>query len=142
MSQAVASTLVVLVLFGLAIYCGIAPPEGFQELPYRIILPFVIIAVGFVQLENVRMRGHMAELIGALKVAVARNQSSRGVEPTPAAKGKAIAILLDSIGSDDESVRATAARQLAALTGENHGTDSVAWKRWWLANRAKFEQAE
>jgi hypothetical protein len=142
MSQAVASTLVVLVLFGLAIYCGIAPPEGFQELPYRIILPFIIIAVGFVQLENVRMRTHMAELIGALKVAVGRSQASRGVAPTPAEKGKAIVILLESIGSDDASARETAARQLTALTGVDHGTDSAAWKRWWLANRAKFEPAE
>lgn len=142
MSQAVASSLVVLVLFGLAIYCGIAPPEGFEELPYRIILPFVIVAVGFVQLENVRIRAHMAELIGALKVAVGRTQASRGVAPTPAEKGRAIAILLESLGSDDTSVRDTAARQLKALSGVDHGTDSAAWNRWWLAHRAQFEQSE
>jgi ABC-type dipeptide/oligopeptide/nickel transport system permease component len=70
MSQATASFLVVLVLFVLAVYTGIAPPAGFEELPYRIILPFVLIAVGFVQLENLRMRAHMAELIGAIRTAV------------------------------------------------------------------------
>jgi hypothetical protein len=142
MSQAIASTLVVLTLFGLAIFCGIAPPQGFEELPYRIIFPFVLIAVGFVQLENVRMRAHMRELIGALKTAVGRTQANRGVAPTTQEKGKAIQILLDSLGAADETVRQTAARQLTSLTGEDFGTDSAAWKRWWLANRAQFESSE
>jgi hypothetical protein len=142
MGQATASTLVVLVLFSLAIYCGIAPPVGFEELPYRIILPFVIVAVGFVQLENVRMRTHMKELIGALQAAVGQTKARRGVTPTQAEKGKAITILLDSLGSSDSTVRRTAARQLTALTGANFGDDSAAWKRWWLANRAEFESAE
>ena len=142
MGHATASALVVLVLFSLAIYCGIAPPVGFEQLPYRIILPFLIVAVGFVQLENARMRAHMKELIGALQAAVGQTRAKRGIPPTPKEKGKAISILLDSLGSKDSSIRNTAARQLKALTGEDFGNDSASWNRWWLANRAGFESSE
>ena len=142
MRQATASALVVLVLFSLAIYCGFAPPAGFEELPYRIILPFLIVAVGFVQLENARMRVHMKELIGALQAAVGQTRAKRGIAPTPQEKGKAITILLDSLGSKDTSVRETAARQLKAITGEDFGNDSASWSRWWLANRAEFESGQ
>jgi hypothetical protein len=137
MSQATASFLVVLVLFVLAVYTGIAPPVGFEELPYRIILPFVLIAVGFVQLENLRMRAHMAELIGAIRTAVGQSKASRG-EASPQMKGEAIRILLRSLHSDSEKVRETSARQLAHLTGEDFGVDVAAWERWWKANEGSF----
>ncbi|MHC4940992.1 MAG: HEAT repeat domain-containing protein [Planctomycetota bacterium] len=137
MSQTTASVLVVLVLFGLAVYIGIYPPEGFTELPYRIIFPFVLIAVGFVQLENLRMRAHMAELIGAIRTAVGRAQGGRA-EPPPQVKGEAIRILMGSLKSDDPTVRQTAATQLAQLTGENHGEDMIAWENWWKKNQDRF----
>ena len=138
MSQTAASVLVVFVLFGLAVYVGIYPPEGFQELPYRIIFPFVLIAVGFVQLENLRMRTHMAELVGAIRTAVGRAQGGR-TEPTPEVKGEAIRILMGSLKSDDPKVRQTAAAQLAQLTGQNFGEDVVSWERWWKANRSNYK---
>ncbi|MEM8882950.1 MAG: hypothetical protein AAGD14_02680 [Planctomycetota bacterium] len=139
MSQSLASLLVVLVLFILAVYVGISPPEGFQEFPYRIILPFVLVAVGFVQLENQRMRVHMAELIGAIKAAVGQARAQQGaVQPTPEQRAEAIEILLKSLNSQDATARATAAKQLAKLTGVDHGEDAVAWARWWSENESQF----
>ena len=137
MNQATASFLVVLVLFVLADYVGIAPPAGFEELPHRIILPFVLIAVGFVQLENLRMRAHMAELIGAIRTAVGQSKAGRS-EPSPEMKGEAIRILLGSLKSGNEKVRETSARQLKQLTGEDFGDDAAAWERWWKANERSF----
>jgi len=137
MTQATASFLVVLVLFVLADWVGVDPPEGFTELPYRIVLPFVLIAVGFVQLENLRMRTHMAELIGAIRTAVGQARAGRP-DASPEMKGEAIRILLKSLKSDDPTVRRTSAEQLAKLTGQQLGEDPAAWERWWQENKKTF----
>jgi len=138
MSQGNATLLVILVLFVLAIWTIVAPPAGFEELPYRIILPFTLVAVCFGQLENLRTRAHMGELIGAIRTAVGQSRGSGRPEPSPKQKGEAIQILLGSLSADDAQVRRTAAQQLAALTGEDLGDDAGAWKAWWKRNKGRF----
>ncbi|MHC4955287.1 MAG: hypothetical protein ACYTGZ_15645 [Planctomycetota bacterium] len=134
MSQASASLLVIGILLALAGYSIFVPPAGMEDLPHRIMLPFVLIACAFTILDNLRMRTHMAELIGAIRHAVGRS----GKAPTAEAKGKAIPILLKTLGAGDANARATAARQLAALTGADFGEDAEAWSDWWAENKSRF----
>ena len=133
MKQATSSLLVMAVLLGLAGYTMFVPPIGMKELPYRVILPFVLIACGFTILDNFRMRGHMAELIGAVR-AVGR----AGNAPSPEQRGEAIVILLKALRGGDGKARQTAAAQLAVLTGANFGDDIDGWDHWWTQNRSRF----
>ncbi len=133
MKQATSSLLVMAVLLGLAGYTIFVPPVGMEDLPYRVILPFVLIACGFTILDNFRMRAHMTELIGAVR-AVGR----AGNAPSPEQRGEAIVILLKALRGGDEKARQTAATQLAVLTGANFGDDIDGWDHWWSQNKSSF----
>ena len=95
-----------------------------------------LIASAFTILDNLRMRTHMAELIGAIKGAVAQGRSGRA--PTPAQKGEAIEILLQTLDARDEEARKTAFKQLAVLSGADFGEDADAWRGWWKDNKSHF----
>ena len=136
MPHAASSLLVICVLLGLAGYTIFEPPESFADLPYRLILPFVLFASAFTILDNLRMRTHMTELIGAIRGALGR----AGKAPTPEAMGEAIEILLKSLKVADPNVRKTAANQLASLTGANFGEDVDGWNHWWSENKSRFRK--
>lgn len=127
------------VLLALAGYTIFVPPEPMSELPHRLILPFVLIASAFTILDNLRMRTHMAELIGAIKGAVAQGRAGRGGSaPTPEQKGEAIEILIHTLDARDEAARKTAFKQLAVLSGADFGEDAKAWRGWWNDNKSQF----
>jgi len=134
MSQAGSSLLVIGILLALAGYTIFVPPETMTELPHRLVLPFVLIACAFTILDNLRMRTHMAELVGAIRGALGR----AGKAPTPEAKGEAISILMGSLKSDDAKIRRTASQQLAILTGADFGEDAKSWQGWWEDNKSRF----
>jgi hypothetical protein len=138
MSQAGSSLLVIGILLALAGYTIFVPPQPMEELPYRLVLPFVLIACAFTILDNLRMRTHMAELIGAIKGAVAQGRAGRA--PTPEQKGQAIQILLETLNTQDETARKTAFKQLAVLTGADFGEDVAAWRGWWKDNKSEYGQ--
>src|SRR5262249_38251639 len=48
---------------------------------------------------------------------------------------EAAAVLLEQLGSDQEALRRTAAEALSDLSGQNLGTDPVAWRAWWDRHR-------
>lgn len=133
MSQAGASLLLVAVLFGLAGYMLIWPPEALAEnLAHRAAIPFVLVATAYGVLENLRTRAHMGQLIGAIRGLVGKSP------PTAAAKAEAVEILLQSLKSGQERVRRTAAEQLRNLTGQDLGEDFAAWSAWWASNKGTF----
>ena len=137
MAQAGSSLLVIGILLALAGYTIFVPPEPMTELPHRLVLPFVLIASAFTILDNLRMRTHMAELIGAIKGAVAQGRS--GHAPTKEQKAQAIQILLETLNTTkDETARKTAFKQLAVLTGADFGEDVRAWRGWWDDNKSSF----
>ena len=133
MSQAGASLLLVVVLFVFAVYLVFVPPEGFEEnLVHRAAIPFVLVATAYGVLENLRTRAHMGQLIGAIRGLLGK------APPSPQAKAEAIGILLQSLKTGSEQVRATASGQLRNLTGQDFGMDYQAWSDWWAANKGTF----
>jgi HEAT repeat protein len=48
--------------------------------------------------------------------------------------------LLDSLGSEDEVLRRTAADALAELSGQTFGPDAAAWKAWWSQRKDWSEE--
>ncbi|MHC4550516.1 MAG: hypothetical protein ACYTEZ_17250 [Planctomycetota bacterium] len=139
MSHASASLLLVVVMFGLAIYFLFAPPPGFGEsLGHRITIPFLLVASAYMVLENLRTRTHISQLVGALRSLMGRS----GTPPTPKIKREAVEILLKSLRAEKESVRQTAARQLRQLTGQRLGDAADEWEQWWAANKESFGRTE
>lgn len=135
MSNAGATLILVLVMFGLAIYFFFAPPPGFGEhFLYRLTIPFLFVASALSIFENLRTRMHMSQLLGALRQIMGRS----GVPATPEGKREAVEILLKSLRSDQPNVRDTAAKQLERLTGQRLGADADAWDRWWAQNKGDF----
>jgi len=134
-SQSGASLLLVLCLFGMALFLLVNPPPGFEEaLLYRLSLPFVLVATAVGVLENLRTRSHMAQLIGAIRTQAGK----RGVPPSPEVVREAVEILIHSLRSGEERVRETATRELRKLTGQEFGPDHEAWVLWWAANKERF----
>jgi len=136
-SQAGASLVLVVILFGLAVYWAFSPPVGFQDgVLYRFTMPFVLIVVCFSVLENLRTRTHIAQLVGALRALMGKS----GRTATPEVTREAIDILLAAVRDGQPRARKTAAEQLRNLTGQDHGEDAEAWQRWWNANRETFQR--
>ena len=120
MSSASASLILVVLMFGLALYFVFVPPPNFEEhILHRITIPFLLIAGAVGVLENLRTRAHMAQLVGALRSLIGRS----GGQASPQVKAEAIEILLKSLRAEQETVRTTAARQLRQLTGQAIGDD-------------------
>jgi hypothetical protein len=134
-SQTAAYLILVIAMLVTAVYLLIAPPPGLGEGFYRILLPWVFIALALIFFENVRTRAHISQLVGVMRMLAGR----AGRAPTPEVKAEAIEILIASLRTGSEEVRETAARQLHNLTGEDHGLDSAAWEAWWRANRERFD---
>ena len=135
LSNTAASLVLVLVLFGLAIYVLVAPPPGFEDnFVHRLVLPLLLVAAALGVLENLRTRAHIGQLIGALRGMMKK----AGTPATPQIKAEAIEILLTSLRSDRPTVRKTAAVQLRNLTGQELGEDVEAWDRWWAAHREDY----
>jgi len=135
LSNAAASLILVLVLFGLAIYVLVAPPAGYEDnFVHRLVLPLLLVATALGVLENLRTRSHINQLIGALRGMMKK----AGTPASPQVKGEAIEILLASLRSDRPTVRKTAAVQLRNLTGQELGEDAEAWERWWAGHRDEY----
>lgn len=135
MSRAGATLILVVAMFAMAFYLLLLPPSGFEgNWVHRIAIPFLLIACALNLFDNLKTRVHLGQLVGALRVVVGQQKR----EPTPQVKGEAIQILLKSMRTGTEEVRATAAAQLSNLTGERFGTDIEAWEVWWRANRSRF----
>jgi hypothetical protein len=136
-SQATSSIILVLVMFGLAVYLAIVPPPGFDEnLAHRFALPFILVASAFGVLENLRTRTHIGQLVGALRGLMGRV----GAPADPKVKAEAVEILLKSLRSDSPSVHETAARQLRTLTGQDFGVDPDKWESWWEQHKGRFKE--
>ncbi|MHC4933933.1 MAG: hypothetical protein ACYTGV_17285 [Planctomycetota bacterium] len=139
MSQAGASILLVLAMFGLAVYLVFAPPPGFDEnMAYRLTLPFVLVATAFSVLENLRTRTHVGQLVGAIRGLLGR----AGVPADPKVKAEAVEILIRSLRSETESVRATAAKELRNLTGQQFGEEPARWESWWETHKDRFKEGK
>ena len=85
-------------------------------------------------MENLRMRAHMSQLVGAIRSIAAR----AGKEVSPEVKAEAIEILLKALRSSTPTARKTAAVQLRNLTDQSFGEDADAWERWWAENKDSF----
>lgn len=134
MSNTGATLLLMVLLLGLAGYFVLVPPAGFEAWGHRLAIPLVLLVGAFTLFESLRMRAHVAQLVGALRGLLGRS----GVPPTPEVKREAIEILVKSMRSESPSVRRTAAAQLRNLTGQALGEAAEPWEEWWDANRAKF----
>ena len=135
MSNAGATLILVVVMFGLAIYFVFVPPPGFDgSFLHRVTIPFLLVACALSIFENLRTRMHMSQLIGALRQIMGRT----GAPPTPEGRREAVEILIRSLKADQEHVRNTAAEQLKRLTGQDLGADPAAWERWWSQNKGNF----
>jgi hypothetical protein len=134
MSNAGATLLLMVLLLGLAVYFVLVPPTGFEAWGHRLAIPLVLLVGAFTLLESLRMRAHIAQLVGTLRGLLGRS----GAPPTPEVKREAIEILVKSMRSENPSVRRTAAAQLRNLTGQAFGDAADAWEEWWEANRAGF----
>jgi len=134
-SQTATSLILVVLLIGLSFYWLIWPPAGFDEMwGHRLTVPIVLVTCAFTVFESLRVRGHMAQLIGVL-----RNMTPRsGARASPEVRREAIALLLKSLRSDEERVRATACAELKRLTGQDFGAEPVPWEGWWEQNRDTF----
>ena len=121
-------------LIGLAVYFLVFPPPGFEALGHRLAIPVVLLVGAFTIFESLRMRAHIAELVGALRGIMGRARAPA----TPEVKREAIEILVKSMRSENPSVRQTAAAQLRQLTGENLGAEAGPWEAWWARNRDTF----
>ena len=136
MSRTSSALLLVLLMFGCAIYFLIKPP--FQALDdswvNRIIIPFLFISCALTVLDNLRTRIHMGQLVGAL-----RSISGRaGIPPAPRVTGEAIEILIKALRTGNESTRTTALKQIKQITGADAGTTADEWETWYRANKSKF----
>ncbi len=134
LSQTAASLILVVAMLVVAVYLLFEPPPGLDDGAYRALLPFLLFAAALNIFENIRIRAHISQLVGALRMLAGR----MGRSPTPEIKGEAIEILIGSLRSGTESVRDTAAKELRKLTDEDLGTDPEAWQRWWLENKDRF----
>ena len=117
-----------------AVYLLFSPTQGFGSSWHRALLPLLFFAAALNIFEGIRIRAHMAQLVGAMRFLAGR----AGRNATPEIRGEAIEILIESMRSGTESVRTTAARELCKLTDEDFGTDAEAWQRWWLENKDRF----
>jgi len=134
-SNAALSLVLVLLMAGLAIYLLVYPPLGFGEnFAYRLSIPLLLATGAIGVLENLRLRAHMSQLVGAIRSIAAR----AGRETTPEVKAEAVEILLKALRSTTPTARKTAAVQLRNLTGQSFGEDADAWEAWWAANKAGF----
>ena len=134
-SNAALSLVLVLVLFGLMIYLFLFPPGEFGEnIAYRLSLPLLMGTAAIGVMENLRMRAHMSQLVGAIRSIAAR----AGQETSPEVKAEAIEILLKALRSSTPTARKTAAVQLRNLTGQSFGEDADSWERWWADNKDSF----
>jgi len=129
-----ASLILMAFLIALAIYFLVEPPPGFEGFVHRLAIPVVLVVGAHTIFESLRMRAHIAELVGALRGIMAR---ARAPAP-PEVRREAVEILLKSLRSDNGSVRKTALTQLRQLTGEDLGDDPGAWDAWWARNRDTF----
>jgi len=135
MSRTAAVLLLSLLLIGLAVYFLVKPPPGFGEnLAHHLAIPFVLIATALGLVEGVRIRAHVGQLVGALRALTGRS----GKPVRPEVKAEAIAILIQSLRSENDGVRRTAAEQLAHLTGQSFGEDRARWEAWWRENRERI----
>ncbi|GEM_PF-1884255 len=57
-------------------------------------------------------------------------------------KRAAVDLLIRTLSSDDEAVRAKVRRRLVRLCGEDLGEDRKAWEAWWKARRSGFRFPE
>ncbi len=122
-------------MMGLAAYFFLVPPTGFDDsYGHRIAIPFILMACAFNILENLRTRAHIGQLVGALRSLMARS----GKDATPQVRAEAVDILLESLKSDEPTVRATFVAQLQNLTGQQIGDDVDEWEIWWKSNRDRF----
>jgi len=55
---------------------------------------------------------------------------------------QAVAILIDSLGSDKETVRSAAHRSLVQLTGQVFPPEPAVWRKWWELNERSFKKKE
>lgn len=132
MSRAGSAVLVALVLLGLAAYFIVVPPKGFEEnWAHRIAMPVVLVACALLIFDNLRIRLHVAQLIGALRSLMGQS----GAKVSPQVRAEAIGILIEALRSDRASARAAAAAQLRQMTGQQFGEDAAAWEEWWRRNR-------
>jgi hypothetical protein len=129
-----ATLLVIAVLLGLALYFVIVPPPGFEAIGHRLAMPLVLAVAALTMFESLKMRAHVAELVGALRGLLGR----KGGTPRAEVKKEAIEILVKSMRSENASVRHTARGQLRNLTGQDLGESAEDWERWWAVNREHF----
>lgn len=135
MSRAASTVLLALVLSGLAIYFLVVPPKGYEgSFAHRLAMPIVLAACAVCLFDNLRMRLHIAQLLGAIRGMMGR----QGTPPTREVRAEAIGILLDALRSDRPGSRRAAADQLRRLTGEDFGEEAASWEAWWNANRSRF----
>ena len=134
MSNAGASLIAIVLLFGLAIYFVVEPPQGFESWGHRLAIPIVLVVSASMIFESLRMRTHIGQLVGALRGLMGRT----GTPPTPEVKREAIDILVHSMRSANPGVRRTASTQLRNLTGQDLGESPEAWEEWWRTHRAGF----
>ena len=125
----------------LAVFMFVSPPDGWHSFPYRLAMPFALMACSLSILENLRTRTHITQLVGAMRALMGKagHAATSGKAPTGEVRVEAVEILLQSLKSDKDKVRTVAARQLENLTGQSLGEDVEAWDRWWDENKAGFK---
>ena len=120
----------------LAIYMFAFPPDGWHGFPYRLAMPFALMASALSVLENLRTRTHITQLVAAMRALMGKSgHTPSAAKATPEVRGDAVEILLQSLRSEKEKVRKVASRQLENLTGRSFGEDVEAWERWWDENK-------
>jgi hypothetical protein len=55
---------------------------------------------------------------------------------------QAVAILIDSLGSGQETVRGAAHRSLVKITGQIFPPEPGVWRKWWELNEKTFKKKE
>lgn len=133
MSNTGASLIAIVLLIGLAVYFVAVPPPGFEAWGHRLAIPIVLVIGASTIFECLRMRTHIAQLVGALRGLMGR----AGTPPTADVRREAIDILIQSMRSANPGVRRTASVQLRNLTGQELES-AEAWEQWWARNRQGF----
>lgn len=137
MSRTAATLILVVLLIGLSFYWLIFPPQGFDtSWGHRLTVPIVLVSCALTLFESLRVRSHMAQLIGALRSMTPRATAANA---TPEVRREAVTLLLKTLRSDEERLRQTAYEQLKRLTGEDFGLEPPSWEAWWEQNRETFQ---
>lgn len=80
--------------------------------------------------EKDRLRLVTGEIVTGL------NRAIHGADTT--SQREAIAVLVESLRSDNQKVRDISLRQLRRLTGADPGEDYESWRAWWKENGERF----